>query len=339
MRIAALLLFFIYSTQATSSSMNVMFYNVENLFDVTHDEGKNDYEFLPLSHPKKEKGCRSLSSSWRVKSCLKKDWTEKKLEQKLAQIKKVVDYAGRPDLLGLVEVENEKVVRRLAKFLGYKGIAVTESLDKRGIDVALLYKKGKLPIKYDRLIEHKIADTRSILEVIFKKKKKTYHFFINHWPSQGSPSERRLEVARQLEKRISKLKKSQLAVVMGDFNSLPHEDPHPYRSTLVNGNKLIDMSSMLPKDALPGTYFYKRKMAWNFFDKIFISQGLKQYAKSFRIVKAPFMLGLHEYTYKKSHFYGSRVVGIPKRYNFKTKDESKLGFSDHFPVMAVFKDL
>ena len=25
----------------------VMFYNLENLFDTIHDEGKNDYEYLP----------------------------------------------------------------------------------------------------------------------------------------------------------------------------------------------------------------------------------------------------------------------------------------------------
>ena len=41
------------------------FYNVENLFDTYHDEGKNDYEFLPEG---------------------KNKWTEAKYEKKLHNI-------------------------------------------------------------------------------------------------------------------------------------------------------------------------------------------------------------------------------------------------------------
>ena len=32
--------------------MKIMTYNVENLFDTQHDEGKNDFDFLPDSNRK-----------------------------------------------------------------------------------------------------------------------------------------------------------------------------------------------------------------------------------------------------------------------------------------------
>lgn len=35
------------SAQKKFSAYGVGFYNLENLFDLIHDEGKNDYEFLP----------------------------------------------------------------------------------------------------------------------------------------------------------------------------------------------------------------------------------------------------------------------------------------------------
>ena len=45
------------------------FYNVENLFDTYHDEGKNDYEFLPEG---------------------KNKWTDAKYEKKLHNIATVI---------------------------------------------------------------------------------------------------------------------------------------------------------------------------------------------------------------------------------------------------------
>ena len=35
------------TAQKKIAAYGVGFYNLENLFDLTHDEGKNDYEFLP----------------------------------------------------------------------------------------------------------------------------------------------------------------------------------------------------------------------------------------------------------------------------------------------------
>ena len=44
---ALLLMTFFAEAQKKYSVYAVGFYNLENLFDTCHDEGKNDYEFLP----------------------------------------------------------------------------------------------------------------------------------------------------------------------------------------------------------------------------------------------------------------------------------------------------
>ena len=53
---------------------SVAFYNLENLFDTIHDEGKNDYDFLP-------------QGSYR--------WDSRKYESKLRNLAKVISQLSR----------------------------------------------------------------------------------------------------------------------------------------------------------------------------------------------------------------------------------------------------
>ena len=73
------------------------FYNVENLFDTYHDDGKNDYEFLPDG---------------------KNKWTEPKYEKKLHNIATVIKAMADENkafhtVLGLSEIENRHVLEDL----------------------------------------------------------------------------------------------------------------------------------------------------------------------------------------------------------------------------------
>ena len=70
-------------------------------------------------------------------NCLKSDWTPKRLQLKLSQIKKVIFSKGRkkPEFLTLEEVENENVIKLLSKELGYSDWIVSKSPDRRGIDL------------------------------------------------------------------------------------------------------------------------------------------------------------------------------------------------------------
>jgi len=126
---------------AQARTLQVMSYNVENLFDAQHDEGKNDWTFVPKNTPGKKEACQEEKNKHRRKECMDYDWTEQKLEMKLSQIKDVVTKErALPDFLGVVEVENPHVIAMLAKKLGYENFEMTESPDKRGVDVALMYK-------------------------------------------------------------------------------------------------------------------------------------------------------------------------------------------------------
>ena len=72
-------------------------YNVENIFDTRHDEGKQDEEYLPDAT---------------------RQWTEKRYWKKLDRIGKSIlstSEDGIPDLIALCEVENDQTLTDLTK--------------------------------------------------------------------------------------------------------------------------------------------------------------------------------------------------------------------------------
>ena len=78
------------ATQVPSSSqVTLMTFNVENLFDTKHDEGKNDYTYLPLEHKASQShqdACKGIEvTRWR-EQCLYWDWSETVLDTKLRRI-------------------------------------------------------------------------------------------------------------------------------------------------------------------------------------------------------------------------------------------------------------
>ena len=114
------------STKIThTESVRVVFYNVENLFDINNDSLKNDDEFLP-------QGVRF--------------WNENKFRKKINSIYKTLIAVGEwnaPGIIGLCEIENKFVLEKLISFTPLKKnnyrIIHYESPDNRGIDVALIY--------------------------------------------------------------------------------------------------------------------------------------------------------------------------------------------------------
>jgi endonuclease/exonuclease/phosphatase family metal-dependent hydrolase len=339
-----------------------MTYNVENLFDTEHtienQLDKNDWAFLPLKNKLKKKKCKAIKNSRYRSQCLETDWTEQKLELKLNQIKRVVLHGDRPDILALVEVENRNVVSKLAKKLGYQKFIVTESLDKRGIDVAVLFNESK-DLKLVHEQKHRPVfsfnekkKTRDILEVTWRVGGK-YHLsvFVNHWPSLRSPNKYRLYMAGLLKERMALAKnryKKNHIIALGDFNTIPTSELHPFDDVLLKDKKFFDVHSLWQKSneltrkmkmLMPlGTYFYGKTMSWNLLDRIFISKnlkskkGIKVSLKTYQIVAPEFLSRAYEYSRRGHYLYGSKVNGVPHRYNFKTSKASEAGFSDHFPI-------
>ncbi len=104
------------------------FYNLENLFDVYDDPVKNDEEFLPEG---------------------KNKWTEAKYQKKVSNMAKVIKAMAKENgryhtLLGISEIENRLVIEDLVMDpqiadANYQ-IVHYDGPDRRGVDVALLYK-------------------------------------------------------------------------------------------------------------------------------------------------------------------------------------------------------
>jgi endonuclease/exonuclease/phosphatase family metal-dependent hydrolase len=343
------------SLNAFAGTLEVMSYNVENLFDAKHDvvngKDKEDWAFLPKENALKKEACNKENSKHRRKECHETNWTEEKLEIKLSQITEVVKAANAnlPDFLALVEVENSEVVSRLAKKLGYENFEITESPDQRGVDVALLFKNIKSIKKVSR-VEHIVPveyPTRNILEVEFLiNEKYPLTLFVNHWPSLHNPDSWRVKAAEVLVSRVKEIlikNPEQSILVMGDFNTVDSNDPHPFKTVLFKDNLFTDIGSVVDdnvkKKNPPGTYYFAPKDQWNSLDHFFMNaklqdgKDLEVNLKTFEIFSPSF---IQTEIKKKVHIGEEKSVKIviaPKRFEPEATTKELMGYSDHYPIL------
>jgi endonuclease/exonuclease/phosphatase family metal-dependent hydrolase len=343
------------SLKVFSGTLEVMSYNVENLFDAKHDvvngKDKEDWAFLPKDNPLKKEACTKETSKHRRKECQESNWTEEKLEVKLSQITDVVKAANSnlPDFLGLVEVENAEVVSRLAKKLGYENFEITESPDQRGIDVALLFKNNKAVKKISR-VEHVVPvdfPTRNILEVEFLINDKfPLTIFVNHWPSLHNPDSWRVKAAEVLVARTKEIllkNPEQSILVMGDFNTIDENDPHPFKTVLFKDNLYSDVASLVDesvKKKMPlGTYYFAPKDQWNFLDHFFMNaklqdgKDLEVNLKTFEIFSPSFMQKEIKKKVKNGEDKSIKIVMAPKNFEPDASTKAMMGYSDHYPIL------
>ena len=105
----------------------VAFYNLENLFDTIHDEGKNDYEYLP--NGTNRWGALKYSSKLKnMAQVLANLGTEMTMKSGLQKVCK------SPAIIGLSEVENRRVLEDLLKepALKDKGWDIPFTIDEDG---------------------------------------------------------------------------------------------------------------------------------------------------------------------------------------------------------------
>lgn len=306
-----ILILFLLVSSAYASTIEIMSYNVENLFDAEKDEGKNDWAYLPKKTKGKDAACGKVSSKYRRNECYSADWTQEKVDMKLSQIKDVIlkERKQLPGILVLSEIENANVIGQLAKVLGYKKFYTSNSPDYRGVDLAVLFNETA-DLKYVGNKEHVLKDeyfkkrpSRNIFETQFKLKGKDLYIFANHWPSLGNPDAARVVAAKTLKNRIDEiLKKNAKAsvVAVGDFNTIPElkkaDNKHPMRDVLLKDKTIVDVEkvfrsnkSLTSKRKLPpGTYYYKRDGQWNHLDRVFVPKTMLD-------EKAPISLVLSSY--------------------------------------------
>lgn len=287
---------------------NILFYNVENLFDTEDDSLKQDEEFLPRGE---------------------RYWTYSKYQQKLSNISQVIyesDGFNLPMLVGFCEVENKKVLNDLIFKTGLSNVNYhpihIESPDLRGIDVALLYKKDlftvdsieAIPVIFDKTSR----PTRDILHVFGTTNDSIdLHIYVNHWPSRYGgvmqTHQKRISASNILVASIQQLYKKDAdakVVVMGDFNDEPDDES---LRELTQNAQLINLS----KDE-GGTI--KHKHAWHMFDQILVSKNLHS-KSTFKIIDFPYLLE------QDATYSGFK----PKRTYLGYKYHG--GYSDHLPVL------
>jgi endonuclease/exonuclease/phosphatase family metal-dependent hydrolase len=303
--------------QSEEQTAKIMFWNVENLFDVQDDPVKKDEEFTP-------KGNRR--------------WTHSKYYRKLHNVYRVITAAGGWEplpLIGLCEVEGRKVLNDLVYNTpladdGYR-IIHREGPDRRGIDVALLYVSDRfLPLTSDWI---KISDTldpdfitREILYVNgVLDERDTLHLFVNHWPSRfGGYTEtanKRMRASKTLANEVTEILDEDSTaniIIMGDFNDGP-DDPS---MKLLSDTAPTGLENLFGElDNGYGTIKYRGQ--WSIFDQFLVTENLSESkAEIFR----PEFLFIRDRTYtgKKPFrtYSGFRYEG---------------GFSDHLPILLYLE--
>lgn len=322
-----------YIVQTSPKEVVVAFYNIENLFDTEDDPNINDEEFLPESKSK---------------------WTKERYNVKLERMSEVIAQLGTadaPDILGLCEVENKKVIEDLVatpKLAPKKyGIVHYDSPDERGIDVALIYKKDVFTVFDSKAIKTIFPNnpkdrTRDILMVSgVLGGRDTLHVFVAHFPSrrggQDVSESSRIFVAEQIRAEVDMLqKKSPKAnvLIMGDmndepnnksmFNSLKAKKDTKY---MKNG-ELFNAMGVLKEQ---GKGSYKHDGKWNMLDQIIISKPMTEKKSKLSYVKNSAQVFMPEFLCEKEGKY----KGNPFRTYAGTKYLG--GYSDHFSVFVKLK--
>lgn len=338
----------ILSTSVYSKSITIMNYNVENLFDEFHDEGKKDFTYLPKSlkdtSSEVKRFCSGIDNKNFREECFNLDWNTSVVETKLDNLAKVIKESNSgmgPDILVVEEVENISILKRLASRkilsdLGYKYVSLIEGEDERGIDIGMI---SKFPIKSEKLHTLNLKNpngtkihTRGILEVEFNVDGKTITVLGNHWPSQAAPSEVRLKAAKQLVE-IAMNSKSDLVVATGDFNTLPDEYPNGIKTHILPFFTNVEAVARNYKPLNPGTHWYMTE--WTSLDYLFVLNNKLNGKTSidynaFSIQNFDFVVGPKRWVDRDS---GDVTVydGVPKRFN----PVNKTGFSDHLSIIGT----
>ncbi len=346
--LAVILLLFSCKAEAQKSKSYVIgFYNLENLFDTYHDSGKNDYEFLPDGA---------------------NQWTQAKYEKKLRNMASVIramadDNKAFHSILGVSEIENRHVLEDLviqpeiakANFQ----IVHYDGPDRRGVDVALLYRPDCFELLESKSIPYDFNSQRIIftLDSIGKDNFRTrdilmargllggemFAFFVTHLPSRigGKGNDLRSrggEIIYEYSLKLMEEYPGIKIVVMGDMNDNPTDESmtvHLRGKENVKDVEPLDFFSPFLSMFKAGYGSLAYQGGWNIYDLILVNHNLVNAPEgTLRII--PIV---------KKKYYG-RIFSKPfmtqqdgqyKGTPFRTFSNGAFigGYSDHYPTFIV----
>jgi len=326
-------LFVVASAIAQEKPYTVVFYNLENLFDIYDDPETHDEEFTPDGA---------------------KQWNEIKYQKKLSNMERVLfDIAAiqkdYPIVIGVSEIENRSVLEDLISQPKLKGanyrICHYDSPDARGVDVAFLYRADVFKLEGSeniKLVVEELPDfrTRDLVTMWGTIDGEPFYFLVSHWPSRLGGKEASQFKRDACAKQIREIKDSLLAnnpatkvVVMGDFND-DATDASIVKTLGAKGKvkELTEGDFFNPYNAMLraglGTLAYQD--AWNLFDNICVTENLVNAKEGeLRLIKGKKFYG-NIFTRAYMLQQEGQYKGYPLR-TFVTNDFQN-GFSDHFPV-------
>jgi endonuclease/exonuclease/phosphatase family metal-dependent hydrolase len=315
-------------SSASSNTLVIASWNVENLFDTEDDpDNPNDDCYTP--------------EGWT-------HWSTFRYTRKLTNLAKVI-ASMKPDILCLIEVENRQVLKDLCKTLQKEQqidlpyILHRDCEDARGIDVAMLSKYE--PVKTNWFCA--FPGQRDVLVCDFIIQDQPVTLLLNHWKSQlGKKSDSdliRSTEAKAVRKFIDARLESDPAaaiLVTGDFNDSITSpillgdagfSPDEELARTNQARRLFwNLSGLFPPQER-GTYYYSAGKQWNSFDSISVSPGMLTNSTP----AAPWQVKSESYSIVK---YPDHVQtnGTPKPFRYiRSKVDGNrmvMGFSDHFPV-------
>lgn len=311
----------------TTENYTIAFYNIENLFDIENDPLTHDDDFLPTSA---------------------KRWTSKRYQKKLLKLGTVISKIGEEDtqiapaIVGLAEVENEKVLSDLvnSKNLINEGYSYVhyDSLDERGIDVALLYKSDVFKVENSETFTVYLQDeygkqdyTRDILLVQGQLNNENINVIVNHWSSRREGEKqteiKRIAAANVVNSVIKMLKKENAnakIIVMGDFND------NPNNKSLVLLEKESNLYNPFKTVWSRDNGSLNHQFQWNLFDQVLFSTNFFDTSNSSLVFKDAQVFNSKFLTQYQGKYKGQPFrTYVGKKY--------KGGYSDHFPVFIQFK--
>ena len=291
-------------------SLLIMFWNLENFFDwKDQGTGESDSEFS-------SRGSRS--------------WTKSRFYSKCNAVSKSVfwvsdKYGRMPDMFGVCEIENKGVLKRLLSSTILRkydyDIIHFDSKDRRGIDVAILYRKSTFQLLSTSLktpVYNGVEiSTRDMLHAQMRciSSGDTLDFIVCHHPSKYGGSKlsqgRRYSAMESLFELCDSIGPTK-QIIMGDFNDIPSAEQFDKLT-----GKLINKAENFSIKG-EGTIRYNGK--WDMIDMFMVSPSLDA-CTTMDISYIPFLM-----VYDKSY---------PGEKPLRTYSGPKYlgGVSDHCPII------
>lgn len=325
----------------------VGFYNLENLFDTYNDPVKNDEEFLPDG---------------------KNKWTDVKYQKKLHNMATVISEMAKANkafhtVLGVSEIENRLVLEDLVSqpVLQKANFQIIhyDSPDRRGVDVALLYRPDQftyidsesIPFSFegtevDITLNEEEQDyfrTRDILMVHGKIDGEDVAIYVAHLPSRygGKGYDLRSlggEIIFKHSTQLSQKHPGIKIIVMGDMNDDPFDESmakwlkaRKDKESVKKGEFYNPFWEMY--DNGYGSLGYRD--VWCLYDQVIVSESLLNAEEGTLKIRPVGKKGFYGVIFKRPFMVTQR--GQYKNYPFRTFSNGKFinGYSDHFPTYVV----